>query len=64
MPGVGIVPGYDERVKVMREEGKVDRAVFLQKVFFPVLKYLDVTRQELQEAMYREKEEKRTCAAE
>jgi acyl-[acyl-carrier-protein] desaturase len=64
MPGVGIVPGYDERVKVMREEGKVDRAVFLQKVFFPVLKYLDVTRQELQEAMYREKEEKRTRAAE
>jgi len=50
MPGVGIIPRYDERIEIMRDEGKVDRAVFLQKVFFPVLKYLDVTRQELQEA--------------
>jgi acyl-[acyl-carrier-protein] desaturase len=64
MPGVGIVPDYDERVKVMREEGKVDRAVFLQKVFFPVLKYLDVTRQELQDAVWSEREERRTHAAE
>jgi acyl-[acyl-carrier-protein] desaturase len=52
MPGVGIVPDYEERIKVMRDEGKVDRAVFLQKVFFPVLKYLEVTRQELQEAAW------------
>jgi acyl-[acyl-carrier-protein] desaturase len=50
MPGVDIVPGYDDRIKVMREEGRVDRAVFLQKVFFPVLKYLEVTRQELLES--------------
>lgn len=64
MPGVGIVPDYDERIKVMREEGKVDRAVFLQKVFFPVLKYLDVTRQELQDAVYTEREERRVSAAE
>jgi acyl-[acyl-carrier-protein] desaturase len=76
MPGVGIVPDYDERIKVMREEGKVDRSVFLQKVFFPVLKYLDVTRQELQEASSRERaalnedrresrnDERRTRAAE
>ena len=64
MPGVGIVPNYDDRIKVMREEGKVDRAVFLQKVFFPVLKYLEVTRQELQDAVFAEKEEKRTRAAE
>jgi acyl-[acyl-carrier-protein] desaturase len=49
MPGLGIVPNYEHRIKVMRDEGKVDRAVFLQKVFFPVLKYLDVTRLELQE---------------
>lgn len=48
MPGVGIVPNYDDRIAVMREEGKVDRAVFLQKVFFPILKYLGITRQELQ----------------
>ena len=68
MPGVGIVPDYEERIKVMREEGKVDRSVFLQKVFFPVLKYLDVTRQELQEAASNERaalnEERRTRAAE
>ncbi len=69
MPGVGIVPDYDERIKVMREEGKVDRGVFLQKVFFPVLKYLDVTRQELQEASRSTeraaaRDERRTRAAE
>jgi acyl-[acyl-carrier-protein] desaturase len=64
MPGVGIVPDYEERVKVMREEGKVDRAVFLQKVFFPVLKYLDVTRHELQDAIWSEKQERRVSAAE
>ena len=68
MPGVGIVPDYDERIMGMREEGKVDRSVFLQKVFFPVLKYLDVTRQELQEAASKERaassEERRTRAAE
>ena len=56
MPGVGIVPNYDDRVAVMREEGKVDRAVFFQKVFFPVLKYLGVTRQELQEAAWADRE--------
>jgi acyl-[acyl-carrier-protein] desaturase len=55
MPGVGIVPNYDERIEVMREEGKVDRSVFLQKVFFPVLKYLDVTRQELSNATFNER---------
>lgn len=61
MPGVGIVPNYEERVAVMREEGKVDRAVFLQKVFFPVLKYLEVTRQELQAAAWSAKEEARAA---
>ena len=47
MPGVGIVPDYEARIAVMREEGKVDRGVFLQKVFFPVLKYLEITRHDL-----------------
>jgi acyl-[acyl-carrier-protein] desaturase len=56
MPGVGIVPDYEDRVQVMREEGKVDRGVFLQKVFFPVLKYLGVTRQELQAAAYAQRQ--------
>jgi acyl-[acyl-carrier-protein] desaturase len=64
MPGVGIVPDYEDRIKVMREEGKVDRAVFLQKVFFPVLKYLEVTRQELQAVVWSDREERRTSAAE
>jgi acyl-[acyl-carrier-protein] desaturase len=55
MPGVGIVPDYEDRIKVMREEGRVDRGVFLQKVFFPVLKYLEVTRQDLLDAAWSEK---------
>jgi acyl-[acyl-carrier-protein] desaturase len=59
MPGVGLVPDYDERIKVMREEGRVDRGVFLQKVFFPVLKYLEVTRQDLQQAAWSDRDGKR-----
>ncbi|MEM7447959.1 MAG: acyl-ACP desaturase [Myxococcota bacterium] len=47
MPGVGIVPDYQKRIEVMREESEVDRDVFLKKIFFPTLKYLGVTRQEL-----------------
>jgi acyl-[acyl-carrier-protein] desaturase len=47
MPGVNIVPDYDARIAVMREESLVTRDVFLQKVFFPVLKLLNVTRQDL-----------------
>ncbi|HKQ68729.1 MAG TPA: acyl-ACP desaturase [Polyangiaceae bacterium] len=46
MPGVALVPDYDGRVEVMRSAG-IDRAVFLQKVYFPILKYLGVTRHEL-----------------
>jgi acyl-[acyl-carrier-protein] desaturase len=49
MPGVGLVPDYEQRVSVMREAG-VDRSTFLQKVYFPVLKYLNVSRQEVVEA--------------
>jgi acyl-[acyl-carrier-protein] desaturase len=47
MPGVGIVPDYEARIAVMRDEGEIDRDVFLQKVYFPVLKYLGVERAEL-----------------
>src|SRR5262249_46288760 len=46
MPGVALVPDYDRRVGVMRQAG-IDRAVFLQKVYFPVLKYLGLTRHEM-----------------
>jgi len=46
MPGVGIVPDYDARVALMRQAG-IDRGVFLQKIYFPVLKYLGVSRHDL-----------------
>jgi acyl-[acyl-carrier-protein] desaturase len=46
MPGVTLVPDYDSRVEVMRSAG-IDRAVFLQKVYFPILKHLGLTRQDL-----------------
>lgn len=47
MPGVGIVPDYDERIAVMRDEAAMDRDVFLKKVYFPTLKRLGVERREL-----------------
>lgn len=46
MPGVGIVPDYDSRILKMREAG-VDRNVFIQKVYMPILKYLGVSRHEM-----------------
>jgi acyl-[acyl-carrier-protein] desaturase len=46
MPGVGLVPDYDTRILKMREAG-IDRAVFIQKVYIPILKFLGVTRHEL-----------------
>ena len=46
MPGARLVPDYDGRVEVMRSAG-IDRAVFLQKVYFPILKYLEISRQEM-----------------
>ncbi len=46
MPGVGIVPDYDARILKMREAG-IDRSVFIQKVYMPILKYLGVSRHEM-----------------
>ena len=46
MPGARLVPDYEARVAVMRQAG-IDRDTFLQKVYFPVLKYLGVERREL-----------------
>ena len=43
---MALVPDYEGRVEVMRAAG-IDRAVFLQKVYFPVLKYLGITRHEM-----------------
>lgn len=58
MPGVGIVPDYDERIAIMRDESAINRDVFLQKVFFPVLKLLDVTRAELVAIKAKERRER------
>jgi acyl-[acyl-carrier-protein] desaturase len=46
MPGVGIVPDYDARILKMREAG-IDRSVFIQKVYMPILKYLGVSRHDM-----------------
>lgn len=46
MPGVGLVPDYDTRILKMREAG-IDRSVFIQKVYMPILKYLGVSRHEM-----------------
>jgi acyl-[acyl-carrier-protein] desaturase len=56
MPGVSLVPDYDSRVAVMRSAG-IDRAVFLQKVYFPILKYLGINRQEILRATPRMRSE-------
>jgi acyl-[acyl-carrier-protein] desaturase len=46
MPGVDLVPDYDARILKMREAG-IDRGVFIQKVYMPILKYLGVGRHEM-----------------
>jgi acyl-[acyl-carrier-protein] desaturase len=46
MPGVDLVPDYDSRILKMREAG-IDRGVFIQKVYMPILKYLGVSRHEM-----------------
>lgn len=46
MPGVGIVPDYDARILKMREAG-INRQVFIQKVYMPILKYLGVSRHDM-----------------
>src|SRR4029078_6213409 len=46
MAGVGPVPESDERILKMREAG-IDRNVFIQKVYVPILKYLGVGRHEM-----------------
>jgi acyl-[acyl-carrier-protein] desaturase len=63
MPGVGIVPDYDARIDVMRAEAKVDRDVFIQKVYLPVLKLLGVSRQELVAVVAKERRDRHTAEA-
>jgi acyl-[acyl-carrier-protein] desaturase len=50
MPGKDLVPDYDSRTEVMRQTGGVDRTVFLKEVWFPTLKRLGVTREEVTKA--------------
>jgi len=64
MPGVGIVPDYDSRILKMREAG-IDRSVFIQKVYVPILKYLGVSRHDMlaaQRAAIGERQEARARA--
>lgn len=50
MPGEELVPDYDRRTEKMREHGGVDRGVFLREVWFPTLKKLEVSREEITRA--------------
>lgn len=50
MPGTDLVPDYDARTEVMRKTGGVDRGVFFREVWFPTLKKLGVTREEITRA--------------
>ncbi len=54
MPGVDIVPNYDERILKMREAG-IDSTVFNRKVFQPILSYLGVARDEIRKTRLRMK---------
>lgn len=58
MPGVGLVPDYDSRILKMREAG-IDRDVFIQKVYLPILKYLGVSRHEMLAAQRKALSEKK-----
>lgn len=46
MPGAGLVPDYERRLEVVRTAG-IDRAVFLEEVWLPILRQLGVRRSEL-----------------
>lgn len=53
MPGAGLVPDYESRTEVMRKTGGVDRTAFLKEVWFPTLKKLGVSREEVTKASIR-----------
>lgn len=50
MPADDLVPDYGARTEVMRKTGGVDRTVFLKEVWFPTLKKLGITREEVTKA--------------
>lgn len=64
MPGVGLVPDYDTRILEMRGEGRIDRDVFIRKVYLPVLKQLGINRHEMLAAQRRAIDARDAAAAE
>lgn len=65
MPGVNLVPDYDARILKMREAG-IDRAVFIRKVYLPLLKQLGLSRHDMlagQSAAIKERQEAEQSAA-
>lgn len=62
MPGVDLVPDYDERILKMREAG-IDRDVFIRKVYLPTLKLLGITRHDMLGAQRKAIEAKQAKAA-
>lgn len=50
MPGVDLVPDYGPRTEVMRKTGGVDRGTFLKEVWFPTLKKLGLSREDVTRA--------------
>ena len=56
MPGVGLVPDYDTRILQMRDNGGIDRNIFIRKVYLPLLKYVGIDRHEMLAAQRRELE--------
>jgi acyl-[acyl-carrier protein] desaturase len=59
MPGVGLVPDYDTRILQMRDNGGIDRNIFIRKVYLPLLKYVGIDRHEMLAAQRRELEARR-----
>jgi acyl-[acyl-carrier-protein] desaturase len=62
MPAYDLVPDYDQRVLVMRDLAGMDRDMFFQKVYFPVLKGIGVTRNDVVQAMARQRREQEATA--
>lgn len=62
MPAYDLVPDYDQRVLVMRDLAGMDRDMFFQKVYFPVLKGIGVTRNDVVQAMARQRREQEPVA--
>lgn len=55
MPAEDLIPDYAARIEVMRSEGAIDRNVFLEKVYFPALKFLGIERKDMLAAVKRQR---------